>query len=185
MKTLDDAMARCDPTKLYAPWSDEHVERLRKHQANRVLHSYTCEDCSNELTPTKEGWVCSQCGCEQYWSLAPPSVHAAERDAMRKELQQDLARLRIGRLRIDSRYHRWFTLLVSWQLLWVLVSAAQGYPVAFVINYAFVPLTLWCWFETLPNHRKYMLLKHVNRVSDHARIYGERFESSIKVEVDL
>ena len=54
---------------VYAPWSDEVVEKLRKHQGDKTVHPYTC-GCGKPLTPTREGWACHHCYSHiQPWCL--------------------------------------------------------------------------------------------------------------------
>ena len=52
--------------KLMAPWPDEVIEHLDRHQANPKLHPYTCE-CGHSLIPTKDGWECEECSYTQDW----------------------------------------------------------------------------------------------------------------------
>jgi len=53
-----------------APWTTAQIENLRKRQAEPTLHSYTCDDCGNDLYPTEQGWECYTDGCNytQDWA---------------------------------------------------------------------------------------------------------------------
>lgn len=65
MRTWLDSIA-----KITAPWTEEQVEALKKHQANLQIHPYTC-DCGQILTPTTEGWACGKCSYRQNWAHDP------------------------------------------------------------------------------------------------------------------
>jgi hypothetical protein len=58
--------------KAYAPWTGEQVENLRRRQARRDLHPYTCPEHREPLEPTIYGWECPRSGClyEQRWAHA-------------------------------------------------------------------------------------------------------------------
>jgi len=70
--------------KSTAPWNPKQIANLKRRQAARWLHPYTCAEHSGlPLTPTKEGWVCPSIGCayRQNWAHAddaagtwPPSM---------------------------------------------------------------------------------------------------------------
>lgn len=53
-----------------APWTDEQVGALARRQ-RAPLHPYTCERHSDTaLTPTRDGWLCPECGYTQDWAHA-------------------------------------------------------------------------------------------------------------------
>jgi len=62
--------------KITAPWTEEQVEALKKHQANLQIHPYTC-DCGEILVPTTEGWACGKCPYRQNWAHDPSSRFSA------------------------------------------------------------------------------------------------------------
>jgi ribosomal protein L37AE/L43A len=44
-----------------APWTDKQVKALVLRQNQSMMHPYTCPKCSNDLTPTRIGWLCNNC----------------------------------------------------------------------------------------------------------------------------
>lgn len=67
--------------QMYAPWSDQEIEALRKHQEDDQRHPYTCGNRGDgkhpfeekyldtgALRPTREGWVCPYCDYTQDWA---------------------------------------------------------------------------------------------------------------------
>jgi len=57
--------------KVYSPWTDEEIKNLKKRQANKTLHPYTCADCGEVLVPTEFGFVCPSQYCDymQNWAF--------------------------------------------------------------------------------------------------------------------
>lgn len=66
-----------NPDIIYAPFSDEQVERLNWYQRNTDFHPFTCAgkilsrsqhpDGEGILVATNEGWTC-YCGYTQNWA---------------------------------------------------------------------------------------------------------------------
>ncbi len=61
-----------------APWSDEEVVALTRHQLDDSVHPYTCEnrldhvdDRNGLLVPTTGGWTCPECRYVQLWAWYP------------------------------------------------------------------------------------------------------------------
>jgi hypothetical protein len=50
--------------KITAPWTQEQVDCLNAYQKCGLVHSYTCNECGQDLFATKDGWV-----CPSYYSL--------------------------------------------------------------------------------------------------------------------
>jgi hypothetical protein len=44
-----------------APWTDEQVAALNRHQAKGEYHPFTCGNGSHTLRATADGWVCDEC----------------------------------------------------------------------------------------------------------------------------
>ncbi|MEW2302058.1 hypothetical protein AB0958_19130 [Streptomyces sp. NPDC006655] len=82
-----------DPTVLTAPWSEDQVANLNRHQRAGVFHPFTCgrrdehRDNPGVLVATVDGWRCPAAGCEyvQAWAhrfmaMTPsPALIARER----------------------------------------------------------------------------------------------------------
>ena len=56
--------------KIYAPFTNDQVELLVKHQLNREVHPYTCSCESNApMIVSTYGFKCLSCGYIQNWAF--------------------------------------------------------------------------------------------------------------------
>lgn len=60
-------------TQQEAPFTNEQVDILVKHQLNRKTHPYTCGECESRLPliVSKYGFECYYCGYKQSRALLP------------------------------------------------------------------------------------------------------------------
>jgi hypothetical protein len=57
--------------QVFAPWTDEQVAALQRHQADDRVHPYTCGNDhggNRVLIPTHDGWCCPSCDYTQRWA---------------------------------------------------------------------------------------------------------------------
>ncbi len=77
--------------RLLAPWSDDAIERLNKHQRLREFHPYTCPERDESthswrhgdlgvLVAMREGFMCPDCGYSQDWAYADHAMPRWELD---------------------------------------------------------------------------------------------------------
>ncbi len=53
----------------HAPWTTQEVKALKRRQADRARHPYTCGTCGTILLPQKNGWYCPCCKAHnQSWA---------------------------------------------------------------------------------------------------------------------
>jgi len=71
------------PELVWAPWTAEQVERLRRYQELGVFHPFTCPcGCGGVLVPRADGWLCPETRrVVQDWCHAFMCDGAAERAA--------------------------------------------------------------------------------------------------------
>ena len=44
-----------------APWTNAQIGCLQRRQEDSTKHPYTCNVCSEPLTPYRDGWYCDYC----------------------------------------------------------------------------------------------------------------------------
>jgi hypothetical protein len=94
------------PTFIAAPWTDDQVDNLNRHQRAGLVHPFTCgrrehhRDHPGVLVAERDGWHCPApgCGYRQTWAhpfmTAPPTRSMAELERAREELRALAARPR-------------------------------------------------------------------------------------------